>query len=98
MKSKSLLSPSQFSYRGLGTYDALLTFSHHLQVDLDRAMEGRLVHLNFPAEFDRVCHCGLLYKLRSLGVGKYYLSIISVSLVIEGSACVWTARSVRQLM
>ena len=32
-------------------------------------MEGRLVQLNFSAAYDIVRHCGLLYKLTSIGVG-----------------------------
>ena len=32
-------------------------------------MERRLVQLDFSAAFDRVGHCSLLYKLRSIGVG-----------------------------
>ena len=56
--SNSLLPPSQFSYRrALGTCDALLTLSHHLQAALDRGMEGRLVQLDVSATFDRVNHC-----------------------------------------
>ena len=70
LESNSLLPSFQFScLRGLGTRDALLTLSHLLQVALDRGMEGRLVQLNFLATFDRVSHCGLLYKLSSLVVG-----------------------------
>ena len=76
--SNSLFPPSQFSYRrGLGTCDALLTLSHHLQAGLDRGMEGRLVQLDFSAAFDRVRHRGLLYKLMSIGVGGQFLSIVS---------------------
>ena len=40
-------------------------------------MEGRLVQLDFSAAFDRVSHCGLLYKLRCISVGGQFLSIIS---------------------
>ena len=70
LHSNSLLPPSQFSHRrGLKTSDALLTLSHSLQVALDRGMKGRLVQLDFSAAFDRVSHRGLLYKLRSIGVG-----------------------------
>ena len=72
-----MLPPSQFSYhRGLGTFDALLTLFHHLQVALDRGMKGRLVKLDFSAAFDRVSPGGQPYKLRSIGVGQF-LSIAS---------------------
>ena len=40
-------------------------------------MEERLVQLNFSATFDGASHCGLLYKLRSIGVGELLLSIVS---------------------
>ena len=39
-------------------------------------MEGKFVHLDFSATFNRVSHCGLLYLLRSLGVGGQFLSIV----------------------
>ena len=78
MVSNSLPPPSHISYRkGLKTCDALLTLSHNLQVALDRSMKGRLVQLDFSAAFDRVSHRGLLYKLRSIGVGGQFLSIVS---------------------
>ena len=40
-------------------------------------MKGRLVQLDFSAAFDKVSHCGLLYRLWSTGVGGQFLSIIS---------------------
>ena len=99
MESNSLLPNSQFLYiRGLGTYDTLVTVSHHLQVALNRGMERRLVQLNFSAAFDRISHHGLLYKLRCLGVEDssrpYYRNFVA----IEGSTCVWIVRAVPQLM
>ena len=73
-----MLPTSQFSYRrGQGTYDALLILSHSLHVALNRGMEGRLVQLSFSPAFDRVSHCGMLYKLRSIGVGGQFLFIVS---------------------
>ena len=75
LKNNSLLPPSQFSY--MGTCDALPTLFHHLQVALDMGMEGRLVQLDFSAAFDRIIHCDLLYKLRSIGVGVQFLFIVS---------------------
>ena len=78
MKSNSLLPPSQFFFRkGLGTRDVLLTLCRHLQVALDRSMEGRLVQLDFSAAFDRFSHWCPLYKLRSIGIGGQFLHIVS---------------------
>ena len=39
-------------------------------------MEGRLVQLVFLVAFYTVSHCGVLYKLRSIGVGGQFLSIV----------------------
>ena len=55
--------------KGLGCTDALLTISHHLQKSLDTGIESYIVQLDFSAAFDRVSHSGLLFKLKSIGVG-----------------------------
>ena len=84
-----MLPPSQFSHRWcLGTCDALLALSRCLQVALDKGMEERLVQLDFSAASNRVNHCGLLYKLRSIGVGGQFWSIASEFLSDKGRACV----------
>ena len=33
--------------------------------------------MNFSAAFDKASHCGLLYNLRSIGVGGQFLSIVA---------------------
>ena len=76
LESGSILPNNQFAYRrNLGTCDALLTVSHHLQSALDNGMEARLVQLDFSAAFDRVSHAGLLHKLQAIGVGGLLLSV-----------------------
>ena len=40
---------------------------------MDRGIKERLVQLSFSAVFERVSDCGLLYNLRSLGVGRQFL-------------------------
>ena len=78
LRGNSLLPPSQFSYRkSLGTCGVLLALSHHLQVVLDKGMEGKLLQLDFLATIDRVNHRGQLYKLTSTGVAGQFLSIMS---------------------
>ena len=63
-------SVAQFAYRkGLGYTDAPQTISHHLQNSSDTGMESYIVPLDFGVVFDRVSHSGLLFKLKSIGVG-----------------------------
>ena len=70
------LTAAQFAYRkGLGFTDALLAISHHLQKSLDAGMEFYIILLDFSAAFDRVSHSGLLFILKSIGVGGSELSI-----------------------
>ena len=77
LESNNILPPQQFAYRkGLGTCDALLSITDKLQRALDIGGEARVVQIDFSAAFDRVNHAGLLYKLRSVGVGGPVLSII----------------------
>ena len=64
-----------FARKGLGFMDALLTISHHLQKSLDVGMEFHIVHLDLSAAFNRVSHSGLLFKLKSIGVGISVQSI-----------------------
>ena len=77
-----LLPAPQFNYRkGLGCTDALFTISHHRQMSFDAGIEFYIVQLDFSAAFDRVMsHRGLLFKLKSIGVGGIVLSICSVPL------------------
>ena len=56
-------------------HEALLHISNHLQKFLDTGMESYIVQLDFSAAFDRVSHSGLLFKLKSIGVGGSVLSI-----------------------
>ena len=61
------LPAAQFAYRkGLGCTDALLTMSHHLQKSLDTGIESYTVQLGSSAAFDRVSHCDLFFKLKSI--------------------------------
>ena len=90
---RPFLPETQFGFRkGLGTADALLLLNHELQSALDKNCESRLVSLDFSAAFDTVNHKGLIFKLKSVGVGGSILSILSEFLtdrqqrvVVDGS-------------
>ena len=76
LKKYGILPAAQFAYRkALGCTDALVTISHHLQKFLDAGMESYIVQLDSSAAFDRVSDSGLLFKLKSIGVGGSVLSI-----------------------
>ena len=62
---------------------ALLTISYHLQKYLDAGMESHIAQLDFSAAFDIVSHSGLLFKLKSFGVGGIVLFICREFLSIQ---------------
>ena len=67
-----------FAYRkSLGTCDALLCVSHTLQSALESGQEASIVLIDFNAAFDRVNHQGIFYKLCSVGIGGFVLSIMT---------------------
>ena len=92
-----LLPAPQFAYwKCLGCTDSLLTLSHYLQKSLDSGIESYIVKLDFSAAFDKVSHIGLLFKLKSIGVGGSVLSICAEFLsdhrqtvVVDGAASEW---------
>ena len=47
---------------------------------LERVQEARFVHLNFSAALDRDNHQGILFKVRSVGIGGSVLPVLTVSL------------------
>ena len=56
-------------------YCTSFTISHLLQISLAVGIVYHTVQLEFSAAFDRVSHSGLLFKLKSIGVGGSALSI-----------------------
>ena len=58
-----------------GTTDSLLLLAHYLQSSLDKRAESQNVSLDFSSAFDSVNHQGLLYKLKSMGVGESAFNI-----------------------
>ena len=59
-------------------------------------MESYIIQLDFSAAFDRVSHSGPLFKLKSIGVGDFVLSICTEFLsdrrqrvMVDGTASEW---------
>ena len=76
IEHSGVLPTTLFAYRkGLGTCDALLCVSHTLQSALENGQEARIVQIDFSAAFDKVNHQGILYKLSSVGIGSFVLSV-----------------------
>ena len=75
---KNLFSHLQFGFhKSLGACDALLTITNFVQKALDCGSEMRMMGFNFSPAFDRVNHKALIFKLRQLGVGGLFLSILT---------------------
>lgn len=97
LEANHLLPDCQFAFRkGLGTTDALLTITHHIQVALDRGQEVRLAQIDFSAAFDMVIHSGLLKKLKRIGMRGPIFSVLKQFLTsrkhrvkIDGSYSDW---------
>ena len=93
----NLFHSLQFGFhKGLGTCDALLTITNVIQKALDSGCEVRMAGLCFSAVFDRVNHEALISKLRRLGLGGAFLSILIEFLtdrvqriVVDGHYSVW---------
>ena len=78
MECGGVLPTTRFAYRKcLGTCDALLCVSHTLQSALESGQEARIVQIDFSAAFDRANHHGILYRLCSVGIGGFVLSILT---------------------
>ena len=77
LESNHLLADRHYAYRKkLGTCDALLDLTCHMQKDLDSGFETRIVQLDFSAAFDLVNHKALIFKLQNLGVGGWVLELL----------------------
>ena len=77
LESESLLIDRQYAYRKrLGTCDALLDLTCHMQENLDNGFETRIVQIDFSAAFDLVNHRALIYKLQNLGIGGWVLGLL----------------------
>ena len=78
MERNGVLPTTQFAYwKGLGTCDALLCFSHTRQSSLESGQEARIAQIDFSAAFDKVNHQGILHRLCSVGIGGSVLFILT---------------------
>ena len=77
-EKKNLFPNLQFGFRkGLGACDALLAITNFVQKAMDSGCKMHMVGLDFSTAFDRVNHKALIFRLRQLGVGGLFLSILT---------------------
>ena len=55
--------------------------SHTLQSVLESLQEARIVEIDFSSAFDRVNHQGILYRLCSVGILGFVLSMVGFCVV-----------------
>ena len=65
------------SFSIVGALEHVMFCSHCLTTCRLLCIEGRLVQLNFSAAFGKVSYSGVLYKLRSIAIGRQVLPIVS---------------------
>ena len=71
-----LFSDFQYGFRSSrSTADFLTVVSDRIAKVFNRSGATRGVPLDISKAFDRVCHAGLLHKLRSWGISVRYLAI-----------------------
>ena len=69
MECRGVLPTTLFAYKkGLGTFDALFCVAHTLQSALEMGQEAIIVQIQVSADFERVNHQGILFKLCSVVV------------------------------
>ena len=84
-----LLSKHQSGFRPNDScINQLLSIIHDIYTgfDDDTTLEVRGVFLDMPKAFDKVCHEGLIYKLRQVGISGEALALINSFLLIRDSS------------
>ena len=61
------------------TVKQLISITNEIYKTLDENNKLRAVFLDISRTFDRVCHDGLLFKLRQIGIQGQALNIIKIS-------------------
>ena len=99
IERSSVLPTTQFAYwKGLGTCDALLCVSHKLKSALESGQEAWIVQIDFSAALDRVNLLSILYKICSVGIGGFVLSMLTQFLPTDNSKLWWMVVEVNWLM
>ena len=76
-------------FLAITSWDALLCGAHTLQSTLEMGLEARIVQIDFSASFDRVNHQGVLFKLWSVEVGGFALSVLTQFLSNQSQMSWW---------
>ena len=97
LMSNGLISSNQSGFRpGDSTVNQLLYLVHQIHHALDNKNEVRSIFLDISKAFDKVWHCGLLFKLKQNGISGELLQLFSSYLsnrkqrvILNGKASQW---------
>ncbi len=77
LRINDLLMKNQHGFRkGLSCETQLVDLFHDLSSIMDQRLETDIVFLDFKKAFDRVPHCHLITKLRSVGVHENVIAVV----------------------
>ena len=92
--SKNLLTDKNSGFRsGDDTLYQPLAMSHELHEALDNGHDMRIVFMDMPKTYDKVCHKGVIFKLKRKGIDglllKWFISYLEnrfQRVVIDGQS------------
>ena len=98
IKNNLLVNCQSDFIKGDSCVSQLLSITHtiHKNLDVNPSLDTKGIFLDMSKAFDKVCHEGLIYKLRSYGVQsklrdllKDYLSNRKQTVIINGASSSW---------
>ena len=76
--ANNLLAPNQSGFKpGDSCINQLLSITHEIYSSFDDGFEVRRVLLDISKAFDKVCHEGIIFKLKQNGIWDDLLNILS---------------------
>ena len=76
--ANNFLTPNQSDFKpGYSCINQLLSITHEIYSFFDDGFEAGSVFLDISKAFDKVCHEGIIFKLKQNGISDDFLNILS---------------------